>query len=162
MGASSKSNQVDLRKNVLAVCSGGGHWVQMKRILPAFNECDLSIATVDLSCIYKVDAQLKLVVELPDFNRKNVLLMILFVPRVINILRDINPTHVVSTGAAPGIITLVVARVMGCRTLWVDSIANTKRLSLSGRIACFVANQVFTQWEHLHGQHGAKYAGRVI
>lgn len=162
METSSRENLAGLKKHVLAVCSGGGHWVQMKRILPAFESNNLSVATVDLSCTRNSGVNFYSESEIPDFNRKNFLPTILFVPKAFRLIQKLKPTHVISTGAAPGIITLVVARLMGCKTLWIDSIANTKKLSLSGRLACLVANEVFTQWEHLNGKHGAIYAGRVI
>ncbi|WP_083928431.1 hypothetical protein [Marinobacterium rhizophilum] len=162
MEKTSCNDHVPVSKHVLVICSGGGHWVQMKRILPAFEGHLVSVATVDLSCADNAGFDFYSKNKIPDFNRKNLLPTLLFVPKSLWLVRKLKPTHVVSTGAAPGIITLVIARLMGCKTLWVDSIANTKKLSLSGRLACVTANKVFTQWEHLNGKHGATYVGKVI
>lgn len=151
-----------MKKRVLVICSGGGHWVQMKRILPAFKGHSISIATVDIGGISKSDRDIESVIKIPDFNRKNLLATLSFVFKAVIIIRKVKPTHIVSTGAAPGIVTLTIGRLMGCKSLWIDSIANAKKLSVSGRIACFTANKVFTQWEHLNGKFGAKYVGRVI
>ena len=33
------------RKRILAVASGGGHWIQLYRLRPAFDGCDVTWAT---------------------------------------------------------------------------------------------------------------------
>lgn len=162
MEESSGNDHEGLARHVLVVCSGGGHWIQMKRILPAFNKNLLSVATVDLSCAQNAGVDFHAIAKIPDFNRKNLLAVIRFFPESYRLIRKLKPTHVISTGAAPGIVAMMMARILGCKTLWIDSVANTKKLSMSGRIACFFASEVFTQWEHLDGSHGAKYAGKVI
>lgn len=151
-----------MKSRVLIVCSGGGHWVQMKRLLPAFDGLIVSVATVELSCLRSCDFTFNSEIQIPDFNRKNPRSIGAFFFRAVSILFSLKPTHVVSTGAAPGLVMLFVARLMGCKVLWIDSIANAKKLSMSGRIACYFASAVFTQWEHLDGKHGARYVGRVI
>src|SRR6185437_16051286 len=39
-------NQIGRRRRVLAVSSGGGHWIQLLRVAPAFSGCDVSFVTV--------------------------------------------------------------------------------------------------------------------
>ena len=41
---------------VLAVASGGGHWVQMRRLAPAFAGAEVHYATTDLSAADQVGA----------------------------------------------------------------------------------------------------------
>ena len=36
----------DLRPKVLAVSSGGGHWIQLMRIKHAFEDCSVTFVTV--------------------------------------------------------------------------------------------------------------------
>src|SRR5579875_3903934 len=43
------------RKKLLAVSSGGGHWVQLLRLAPAFADCDVVFVTVHPS--YRADVQ---------------------------------------------------------------------------------------------------------
>ena len=69
----------------------------------------------------------------------------------------------VSTGAAPGLVALALAKLMlGSRTIWIDSIANSERLSLSGRLARPVADAWLTQWAHLARPGGPDYWGAVL
>jgi UDP-N-acetylglucosamine transferase subunit ALG13 len=73
------------------------------------------------------------------------------------------PTVVLSTGAAPGLIACVVGRLVGARVIWVDSIANTKRLSMSGRFVRPFADLVLSQWPEVAAKMpGVEYAGEVI
>ncbi|HCO1856164.1 TPA: hypothetical protein N7M61_004421, partial [Escherichia coli] len=72
------------------------------------------------------------------------------------------PTLAISTGAAPGLLCLLFTRLLGGKTIWIDSIANTEKLSLSGRLARFFSNQVLTQWDHLGDGKKISYHGRVI
>lgn len=61
----------------------------------------------------------------------------------------VKPDVVVSTGAAPGLIGLLAGKMLGAKTIWVDSIANVEELSLSGRLAMLFADRTYTQWEGL-------------
>ena len=52
-------------------------------------------------------------------------------------------------GAAPGFFAISLARLVGARSVWVDSIANAEELSLSGQKATRVATLTLTQWPSL-------------
>ena len=54
--------------------------------------------------------------------------------QLVRILIRERPDVVVTTGAAPGFVALAAAKLLlGCRTIWIDSIANAERLSSSAR-----------------------------
>lgn len=59
------------------------------------------------------------------------------------------PDAVITTGAAPGLVAVFIARLMRKRTVWIDSIANAAHLSLSGRIASHFVSRTYTQWPDL-------------
>jgi len=71
------------------------------------------------------------------------------------------PSVVVSTGAAPGYLAIRCARLMGARTLWIDSVANIEELSMSGRLASTTADLCLTQWPHLADER-IRYLGAVL
>ena len=76
------------------------------------------------------------------------------------LLRE-RPHVVISTGAAPGYLALRAGKLLGARTIWIDSVANVEELSLSGRMSSSVADLCLTQWPHLaDGDVG--YAGAVL
>jgi UDP-N-acetylglucosamine:LPS N-acetylglucosamine transferase len=64
------------------------------------------------------------------------------------VLRE-RPHVVISTGASAGYFALRLAKLLRCRTIWLDSIANVDALSVSGRKAGAFADLWLTQWEPL-------------
>lgn len=65
------------------------------------------------------------------------------------ILLKVRPQVVITTGALPPLLALMLVRPFGVRTLWIDSIANSEELSGSGHFAGRFAGQVLTQWPAL-------------
>ena len=72
------------------------------------------------------------------------------------------PDVVISTGAAPGYFGIFFGRLMGARTIWLDSVANAEVLSLAGRKAGRLADLWLTQWPHLAKEGGPTFHGSVI
>jgi hypothetical protein len=72
------------------------------------------------------------------------------------------PDVVISTGAAPGFLALRLGRLLGARTIWVDSVANGEELSMSGKLAGRYADLWLTQWEHLAHEGGPQFRGNVL
>ena len=67
-----------------------------------------------------------------------------------------------STGASVGFFAIVLSKLFGARTIWLDSIANVDELSLSGRMAGRFADLWLTQWESLSKPDGLVYLGSVV
>lgn len=148
------------RPRVLAVASGGGHWVQLLRLRPAFEGAAVHYATVDPSAR---DAVAPAPVHLyPDANRDTKLRLILTALRLALIVLRVRPDVVVSTGAAGGYLAIRIARLLGARTVFLDSIANTRQLSVSARLAQRVADVVLSQWPAVAARSGARYHGAVL
>lgn len=144
---------------VLALASGGGHWVQLLRLRPAFEGCDVVFATVKEGYRADVgDAEFRVVPD-SNFSNKPALLRTAFA--VLRLLWREKPDVVVSTGAAPGFFAVRFGRLVGARTVWVDSVANAEELSMSGRRAGFT-DLWLTQWPHLAGEDGPKCFGNVL
>jgi UDP-N-acetylglucosamine:LPS N-acetylglucosamine transferase len=72
------------------------------------------------------------------------------------------PDWVVTTGAAPGYFALVAGKLLGARTIWIDSVANVEELSLAGRKARRWATHWLTQWPQLASPSGPTYLGSVL
>jgi UDP-N-acetylglucosamine:LPS N-acetylglucosamine transferase len=147
------------KQRVLAVASSGGHWVQLRRLAPAFEEQDVAYLTTDAGHRSEVGAARFYVVN--DASRWSKLALVFCVLRILGVLVRERPTVVVSTGAAPGYLAIRCARFFGARTLWIDSVANVEELSLSGRMASTTADLCLTQWPHLAGGR-VLYFGSVL
>lgn len=147
-------------RRVFAVASGGGHWVQLLRLRPAFEGAEVHYATVDPSARDMVaPAPVHLY---PDANKDTKLRMILTALRLAVIVLRVRPDVVISTGAAGGYLAIRIARLLGARTVFLDSIANTRQLSVSARLAQSAADLVLSQWPAVAAQSGAQYRGAVL
>ncbi len=118
------------RKRVLAVASGGGHWVQLMRIRPAFADADVTYVTVRNT--YKTDVPGERFRVVPDATRWNKFKLLFMAGKILWLVLQTRPHAVISTGAAPGYFAIRFGRLIGARTCWIDSIANAEELSLSG------------------------------
>ena len=148
------------RPKLLAISSGGGHWVQLLRLRPAFVDCDIVYCTVRQGYQSEIgDAAFHVV---PDASRWSKWALIRSAAAVLLVVAKERPDVVVSTGAAPGLFGILFGRLLGARTIWVDSIANADSMSLSGLRARRFADLWLTQWPHLASEGGPLYRGNVL
>lgn len=147
-------------KKVLAVASTGGHWVQLMRLCPVWQDCKVSYITTSKDARVTVPGRLHVVADANRWERLKMALMFLQVAKVLLIER---PDVVITTGAAPGLAAVALGRLVGAKTIWVDSIANSEELSGSGRIAKRFASVCLTQWPHLAAdKDGVEHWGAVL
>lgn len=80
-----------------------------------------------------------------------------------HILRHERPDVIVSTGAGVAVPFLWVGRLLGMRTIYVESLARIQRLSLSGKLVYPIAHRFFVQWPDLLPRYPkAVFGGRVL
>lgn len=145
---------------VLAVSSGGGHWVQMRHLAPAFEGADVHYATTDKTAGFGLSKGT--VHFYPDANKTTPLRLIACVIRMICIISVVRPDVVISTGAAGGFVAIRIARFFGAKTMFIDSIANVKQLSISARLSVGIADRVLSQWPKVAATTGTEYKGAII
>lgn len=132
---------------ILAVASGGGHWVQLQRLKSAFVGYPVVYATVgpcDPGVVAPAEVRL-----LPDANARTPVRMLWLLVRVAWLVLQVRPDVVVTTGAACGYWAIRFGRLIGARTIFLDSIANAEQLSFSARLAVRYADVTLTQWSEL-------------
>jgi len=147
-------------KRILAVASGGGHWVQLLRLRPAFEGHDVAFVTVDGR--YARETPGRRFHAVNDATRWSKLGLVRQAIQVLFILLRERPVVVLSTGASVGYFALLFGKLLGARTVWIDSIANVEQLSMSGEWARRVADLHLTQWEHLASGSDVRYEGSVL
>jgi len=146
---------------LLAISSGGGHWVQLLRLRPAFDGCEVAYATVSEG--YRVDLERDAVLHvIPDANRWSKLDLLRSAFAIFRLLLRLRPDVVITTGAAPGYFGVRIGKLLGARVVWLDSIANAEELSLSGNKAGSFVDLWLTQWPHLAEENGPKHLGNVL
>lgn len=149
------------RRRVMAVASGGGHWVQLMRLRPVLERHDTCWVTVQASYKAQVPSgqRFHAVTDATRWSRWNLVKMVLQVWWLVLCER---PDVLITTGAAPGIVALQAAKLLGGKTVWIDSIANVEQMSLSGQKARRWADLWLTQWPHLARPEGPRYLGAVL
>ncbi|MBN3819615.1 glycosyl transferase [Paraburkholderia sp. Se-20369] len=146
-----------MKKKILLACSNGGHYVQLSLMVSAFSDHEVVWAVSGNKELQAGNDGYRLI----DANKQTPVKLAGLACQVMKILAVERPDIVVSTGAAPGLFAVVFGRMLGAKTVWIDSIANSARLSLSGRIARHFASETLTQWRHLETPR-VRYWGGVI
>lgn len=127
------AKQSNPAQTVLLVCSNGGHLLQMHTLLdPVWRHYNRH--WVCLPC----DDAFHLLADEPvtwahgptNRNIKNLIRNFFLCLRV---LWQVRPTHIISTGAGVAIPFFVIGRLLGARTIYIESYARQHSLSLTGK-----------------------------
>ena len=145
---------------VLAVASGGGHWVQLLRLRPAWEGCDVAYATIHADSAAEVPGHRFFTFR--DASRKAPLSFVVVALQMLRAVLSTWPDVIVTTGSAPALLAIGFGRLIGARTLWIDSIANSEKMSTSGLQARRLAHQCLTQWPDLVADPRPNYWGSVL
>jgi hypothetical protein len=151
---------VQNHEKVLAVASSGGHWVQLRRVTPAFAESEVVYVTVLDS--YRSQVPDNKFYSVKDATRWNKVGLVVLGLQLAWIILKERPDVVISTGAAPGYFAILLGRIFRAKTIWIDSMANIEELSMSGARVGRYADLWLTQWPHLARSEGPHYAGGVL
>lgn len=148
------------RTRVIAVASAGGHWEQLMLMQSTLEHYDVRYVTTDaLPAEYGGITSSEI---LTDCSKSTPLRLLLCAGQALRIILKHRPQVVVTTGAAPGFMCILAGRLIGARTLWIDSVANGDELSTGGKLAKAFAHNCWTQWEHLATEKRLRFLGRVI
>jgi UDP-N-acetylglucosamine:LPS N-acetylglucosamine transferase len=146
---------------LLAISSGGGHWIELARLSAAFDDHDVLYASTAKNL--RAPSGNRNVSEIRDASRSDPVRLVGLLWDVVHLLISFRPRVIVTTGAAPGLLAIVAGKLMGCRSVWIDSVANAETLSLSGRLTSRWADVRLTQWPHLACQRQrVSYIGSVL
>lgn len=133
----------------------------MRRLQPAFN--GLQVAFVSVHSAYGQEVAGHRFYVVRDVTRWDRIGLAILVAQLTLILLRERPNVVVTTGSAPGMIALALAKcLLRSKTMWIDSIANCEQLSLSGMRAKRFCDVWLTQWPHLQRTGGPDWWGAVL
>ena len=152
------------KKSLFAVASSGGHWIQLRRLEQVFDRYNTIYASPKSDC--SKDVLGNRFIKIVDVNRWRKIDIPYACLHMLYVIMRIKPDVIITTGALPGLLALIAGRITGSRCIWIDSIANSEELSMSGKVAGRVAHLWLTQWEHLAGNSSDKskpeYAGKIL
>lgn len=149
----------------LKIClaaSAGGHLVQLLKISDCWQDHDRFFVTTSKAVKEKLEKQGPTFI-VGESNRESPFKMLPVLFKCITIILKQKPDVVISTGAAHGCLLCLTAKMIGKKVVWLDSIANTEKLSFSGRIIRPFANVILTQWPEVAAKYKkVQYAGTVV
>jgi len=148
------------RPRLLVGASGGGHWIELLRLRPAFQGFEIVYVSTFESYADTVAGHRYYTV--PDTSRFRLRTFVPVFFRAARILWKERPAAILTTGSAPMLPFIVFGRLFAATTIWIDSIANADHLSTSGRIAKRFADRCLAQWPEVAAQERIECWGKII
>lgn len=154
----------DSRLDVLLVCTGGGHLLQLWALRESWTGRDAAwvVGSHSGSDVESLLAGERVYLAHSPAARsiRNLVRNLLLAHRL---LRTLRPRVLVTTGAAVAVPFAWIGRLFGVRVVYVESLARADAPSLSCRLVRPVADRVYVQWPDLARRvRGARYAGTVL
>ncbi len=156
-------------KRVLVISSTGGHWVQLLRLMPAWDGCEVHYACTSPDHEERVRAAVAArgqavasYTAVCDANRWTKAKLVRQMLEVAALVLRVRPEVILTTGASAGYFAIRAGKLLGARTCWIDSIANGEELSLSGERAGPHADLFLTQWPELQRGDRPGYSGSIL
>jgi len=151
----------------LKIClaaSSGGHLSQLQMLEKAWEGCDVFFAVTGATAARQLEKKYAAAVySVPESNRNQPLRLLPVLGKCLAIILRERPDVVISTGAAHGCLLAFFGKMLRAKVVWVDSIANVERISLSGRIVRRFADLFLVQWpEVAERSEGVEYCGELI
>ena len=150
------------KQQIALVASAGGHLSQLCKVAQAWSDRSTFWVTTTHIVSGSLGEGSKVYV-VGECNREHLSRVILVLFRCLYIVVKERPDVVISTGAAPGCLMCLLGRLLGARIVWLDSITNVGRVSLSGRLVRPFADLFLVQWPELAKKYrGAQYVGTIV
>jgi UDP-N-acetylglucosamine:LPS N-acetylglucosamine transferase len=150
---------------ICAGASAGGHMNQLLHLLEysnAWSHRPAFFVTTLQQLASKFDDKGPVYI-IGEYNRHHPLLAIRSLILCLGIAFKERPDLVITTGSMPLAFFCLTAKLFGSKIIWIDSIANIERFSMSGRFVYRFADLFLTQWPELAKRYKkAKYAGAIL
>lgn len=145
---------------IALVCSHGGHLTEMLYLMDAFKEHEVFFITYDNFRTQGLKHR-KYLLENIGTNPTKMLKAFFIIGKI---LAREKPDVVVSTGSEIAIPAFVIAKVLGIKTIFIESWCRIKTKSGTGKIVYYLSDLFLVQWPQLLKLYGkrAKYVGAVV
>jgi beta-1,4-N-acetylglucosaminyltransferase len=145
------------------VCSHGGHFVQMMRLMEAFKDNDYFFVTFKSEATNNLESAY--LIKFEGWDLKGKLLLIKTIIQEFKILIKERPDTIITTGAGEIAVPFCYAgKLLGIRIIYIETLSRIKTSSGAGRLIYPIADIFLVQWKSLLKKYGhkAKYWGQVI
>jgi UDP-N-acetylglucosamine:LPS N-acetylglucosamine transferase len=150
---------------ICAGASAGGHMNQLLKLLEYSKswskQPDFFVTT--LKTVARRLESYGTVYIIGEANRQHPFRAVLVLWKAFLIAIKERPDIVITTGSMPLAFFCFHAKLFGAKIVWIDSIANIDKLSVSGRFVHKFADLFLTQWQDLAApERGVEYAGELL
>ena len=153
------------KQKQLKIClaaSAGGHISQLLKLSSCWSGHETFCVTTTEVVRNKLN-KLGEVYVVGECNRQHPIRVISVLTRCIRIVLKERPDIVISTGAAAGCMLCFLSKMIGSKVVWIDSITNVERISLSGRMVRYIADLFLVQWPELADRYKkVEFVGTVV
>jgi UDP-N-acetylglucosamine:LPS N-acetylglucosamine transferase len=150
------------RLRICLAASAGGHISQLLKLAASWNGYETFCVTTT-EVVRNNLSKLGAVYVVGECNRQHPIRVVKVFLRCIGIIFREKPNVVISTGAAAGCMLCFLGKMRGAKVVWIDSITNVERISLSGRMVRYIADLFLVQWPELAGRYKrVEFVGTVI
>ena len=150
------------KRRICLATSGGGHTSQLLKLADSWSGHETFCITTTEVVRAKLQRYGK-VYTVGECNREHPLRVIRVLVKCVGVIWRERPDVVISTGAAAGCMVCFLARALRAKIIWIDSITNVDRISLSGRMVRHIADLFLVQWPELAKKYSnVEYLGTVI
>lgn len=153
-----------MKKNIkiCLVASAGGHLMQLLKVAGSWQGRDVFYVS-SVEVVAEKLQRMGRTYIVGECNRQHPIRTFAVMLRCLKIAVKERPDVVISTGAAPGLLLCLLAKLFGAKIVWLDSIANTEKLSMSGRMVRPFADLILSQWPEVAAKYkNVEFVGAVI
>lgn len=140
-------------KRVLFVSSTGGHLNELLQLSKAMENYDSYIITEKTKSTMSLKEKYGSKLKFLKYGSKSHLSYIYIFPynciRAFFLFLKIRPKVVVTTGAHTGVILCYIAKLFRRKVIYIETFANIKTKSMSGKLVYPIADKFIVQWESM-------------
>ena len=153
------------KRNKLKIClaaSSGGHLTELEKLSDSWKLYETFFVTTVPVVRNNLQTSGNIYI-VGECNRQHPIKVLKVFLRCLRITLKEKPNVVISTGAAAGCIICFLAKLSGADIIWIDSITNVEKISLSGRMVRYIADLFLVQWPELTQKYdNVEFIGAVI
>lgn len=143
-----------MKKKILFISSTGGHLSELLQLKSLFKKYDYHIITEKTSSTIGLKEQYGQKISFLIYGTKHYILSYLWkVP--VNIFKSIyfyfkiKPEIVITTGAHTAVWMCYIAKLFRSKVIYIETLANIKTKTLSGKLIYPIADKFIVQWESM-------------
>lgn len=141
-------------KKVLFISSTGGHLSEMMQLKPMFKKYNYHIITEYTDSTKNLSKTYEGKVDYLVYGTKDHLFSYIF-KFSFNVLKSfylyfkIRPKYIVSTGTHTAVPICYIGKLFGSKIIFIETFANSKTKTLSGKLVYPIADLFIVQWESM-------------